>query len=71
MARPSESSSRAPANRGRRYPAEILTPEEVRALILACSPKAPTGIRNRALIVVMYRGGLRLHEVRTRLLCGW
>lgn len=53
---------RTPANKGRRYPAEILTPEEVRALIRACSAKAPTGIRNRALIVTLYRGGLRLAE---------
>jgi site-specific recombinase XerD len=29
------------------HPAEILTPDEVRALIRACSATAPTGIRNR------------------------
>ena len=40
----------------------IMTGMEVRALIQACSARAPTGIRNRALIVVMYRGGLRLGE---------
>ncbi len=53
---------RTPANKGRRYPAEILTPDEVRALMRACSAKASTGIRNRALIVTLYRGGLRLAE---------
>lgn len=42
--------------------AEILTPDEVKALVYACSNRAPTGIRNRALITVMYRGGLRLGE---------
>jgi len=34
----------------------------VKALIRACSNRAPTGIRNRALITVLYRGGLRLSE---------
>jgi site-specific recombinase XerD len=51
-----------PANKGKRYPAEILTAEEVRALLKACSSRAPTGIRNRALIVTLYRGGLRVSE---------
>lgn len=53
---------RTPANKGRTYPAEILTPDEVRKLILACSHRAPTGIRNRALIAVLWRSGLRLAE---------
>ena len=51
-----------PANADQRYPAEILTPDEVRALIKACSNRAPTGIRNRALLVLLYRGGLRIAE---------
>lgn len=51
-----------PANKGQKYPAEPLTSDEVRALIRACSSRAPTGIRNRALIAVFYRGGLRLQE---------
>jgi site-specific recombinase XerD len=41
---------------------EILTPDEVRKLILACSHRAPTGIRNRALIALLWRSGLRLAE---------
>ncbi len=53
---------REPANKGKKYPPEVLTPDEVRGLIEACSSRAPTGIRNRALIVVMYRGGLRVGE---------
>src|SRR5437016_1978829 len=53
---------RRPANAGQHYPAEILTPDEVRALIKACSNRAPTGIRNRALLVLLYRGGLRITE---------
>jgi site-specific recombinase XerD len=57
--------TRHPANAGNTYPAEILTPEEVRALITMCSNRAPTGIRNRALIVVLYRGGVRISEALT------
>ncbi len=50
------------SNKGRRFPPEILTPDEVHRLIRAASNRAPTGIRNRALIVVMYRAGLRVSE---------
>ena len=48
--------------KGRRFPAEPLTADEVSALLRGCSGRAPTGIRNRALIAVMYRGGLRIAE---------
>ena len=34
----------------------------MRALIKACSNRAPTDIRNRALLVALYRGGLRVSE---------
>jgi integrase/recombinase XerC len=51
-----------PANKGRKLPPELLTPEEVRALLAACSVSAPTGLRNRALLVTLYRAGLRLDE---------
>ncbi len=50
------------SNRGMTFPPEILTPDEVKRLIRAASNRAPTGIRNRALIVVMYRTGLRVSE---------
>lgn len=53
---------RTPANKGRTYPAEVLTPDEVRALLKACSHRAPTGVRNRALVMTLYRGGLRIAE---------
>jgi len=56
------SSTRTPANKGRRLPAELLSGEEVRALLRACSARAPASIRNRALIAVLYRGGLRISE---------
>jgi site-specific recombinase XerD len=51
-----------PPNAGRTFPAEVLTEDEVRALLRQCSLRAPTGIRNRALITIMYRGGLRISE---------
>lgn len=47
---------------GKTFPVEILTDEEVRSLIGACSHKAPTGIRNRAMIATIYRCALRISE---------
>ncbi len=55
---PSPSSSARP----RRRPPEVLTEPEVIALIRACSTRAPTGVRNRALIAVLWRSGLRISE---------
>ena len=49
--------------RPRRRPPEVLTETEVVALIRACSARAPTGVRNRALIAVLWRSGLRISEV--------
>ena len=46
----------------RKLPPEVLTDEEVQALLGALSRRSPTGIRNRALIAVLYRSGLRLSE---------
>jgi site-specific recombinase XerD len=45
-----------------KYPAEPLNADEVKALIARCSPRCPTGLRNRALIVVLWRAGLRIAE---------
>ena len=44
------------------YPPEPLSIDECRRLIAACSPRCPTGIRNRALIVTLWRAGLRCAE---------
>ena len=46
----------------RRYPAEILTDAEVCLLLDACDCRSSTGVRNRTLIAVLYRGGLRINE---------
>ena len=40
----------------------MLTEAEAVALIRACSPRAATGVRNRALIAVLWRAGLRISE---------
>ena len=49
-------------NRGRTYPPEVLSPEEVERLVGAASARSSTGIRARALILTLQRGGLRLGE---------
>ena len=54
----STSSSQRPCRR----PPEVLSEPEAIALIRACSQRAPTGIRNRALIAVLWRCGLRISE---------
>jgi site-specific recombinase XerD len=51
-----------PANGARKRAVELLTRAEVAALLRQCSTTAPTGIRNRALITIMYAAGLRVNE---------
>jgi len=50
-----------PGNAGRTFPAEVLTREEIHRL-MAHLGKGNAGARNRALIVVMWRCGLRVAE---------
>lgn len=50
------------SGRGRKFPPEPLNEDEVLRLIRGCSTRGPTGIRNRALLVVYYRAGLRCAE---------
>jgi site-specific recombinase XerD len=40
----------------------VITRDEARRLLNACSRQASTGLRNRALITTLYRGGLRVSE---------
>ncbi|MEK6252656.1 MAG: site-specific integrase [Actinomycetota bacterium] len=47
---------------GRRFPRETLTDAECRDLLDQCSRRSATGIRNRALIVLLWRAGLRISE---------
>ena len=53
---------RSNPNRGKRLPPEPLTSSECIALLGACSQRAPTGIRNGALLAVLWRAGLRVSE---------
>ena len=53
---------RIPANKDKKYPAEILTPDEVSALFGQLSTGSSIGLRNRALVTVLYRAGLRHSE---------
>lgn len=50
-------------NKGKKYPAEPLTPNEVAAIIGKCSAHSATGVRNRAMLTLLYRSGLRVSEL--------
>lgn len=51
-----------PSNKGKRYPAEPLTDEEARAIIDAIPGRGPLALRNRALLALLWRTGLRISE---------
>src|SRR3954465_9627783 len=52
---------RRTTNRGRHFPADPPRPEEIIAVMRCCGDTAP-GIRARALIVVLWRAGVRIQE---------
>ncbi len=58
----SESEHERVTTAGRTFPPEPLTPDELAAVIARCSLRAPTGIRNRALIMLLSRSGVRISE---------
>jgi site-specific recombinase XerD len=45
-----------------KLPGEVYTESEMRSLLAQCSRRAPTGIRDRALLTMIYRAGLRISE---------
>lgn len=53
-----------PANKGQRYASEVLTPDEFKRLLAQVEGSSPTALRNRALILTIQRGGLRVGEAR-------
>lgn len=57
-----QSDHHIPCTRGQKFPVEVLTSGEVQALIAACGTRSPSGRRNAALIVVLWRAGLRIQE---------
>jgi site-specific recombinase XerD len=46
----------------KRLDADLLTSGEIELLMRQCSRRAPTGVRNRALIAICWRCGLRIGE---------
>lgn len=48
--------------KGRKYPPEPLTREEMLAALRACSNRGKCGVRDRALYAVLWRTGLRISE---------
>jgi len=52
---------RKPDNAGKRYPAEPLEPDEIAALLDAL-PKGCAGVRDAALVVLLWRAALRIAE---------
>lgn len=51
-----------PPNTGKRFPPEPLTSEEALRLLNAIPQTTKAGIRNRALLAVLWRTGLRINE---------
>jgi site-specific recombinase XerD len=45
-----------------RRPTEVPTTAEIERLLRAFNTRAPTGVRNMALVVVLWRSGLRIAE---------
>jgi integrase len=58
---PGHNAGQKPPNYGRTFPPEVLTAGEIERLLAACG-RGAGGLRNRALIVVLWRGGLRCAE---------
>lgn len=54
--------NKSPANRGNKYPAEPLTGPEAQALVNAVRGDGVVAVRNRALIALLWRSGLRVSE---------
>ena len=52
----------SPPNKGRKLPAEVLMPHEVKALIGSFGDSV-TGVRNRAIVMLLYHAGLKVAQV--------
>ncbi len=59
VALPGYHAGRPPRNKGRRYPADPPTVEEIIG-VMRTAGAGPDGVRLRALIVVLWRAGLRI-----------
>ncbi len=47
--------------KGEKYPIEVLSQDEINRMVRGCG-KSKTGLRTKALIALLYRGGLRVSE---------
>lgn len=65
LSRKSNTQPRQAPNKDMKLPGETYTPAEIAALLAGCSLRAPTGIRNRAMIMFLWRSGLRVSEITT------
>ena len=61
---PGHARGRPPRNKGRQYPADPPTIEEI-IRVMRCAGERAEGLRMRALIVVLWRAGLRISEALT------
>jgi integrase len=61
VTQPSYRLGKEPPNKGMKLPPEVLTSDEMYRLLDACG-RGPAGRRNRALITIMWRAGLRIGE---------
>lgn len=50
------------STKGMKFRPEVFTPAEIRSLMRATSSTGACGVRDRALIAVLFRGGLRVNE---------
>ncbi len=57
--------ARGAARRGRKYPADPVARDDVERMLRVMSRHAPTAIRNRVIVLLMFRCGLRITEVLT------
>ena len=62
---PGYHAGRPPRNKGRRYPADPPTVEEIVA-VMRTAGAGPDGVRLRALVVLLWRAGLRIGEALAR-----
>jgi len=59
---PHQDRTERPTNKGKKFHPEVLSDQEVQAILRQCNPRYPTGCRNRALITTLYRSGIRISE---------
>lgn len=62
ITRPGYRKGQKPPNHGRKFPPEPLTETEVLRLLDQCDLTTKRGVRNRALLVLLWRTGLRISE---------